>query len=187
MKELYFVTGNRIKLKEANLVLKKQGIKLKMKNLDIHEPDLESIEKVAHHKAKEAFRKLKKPLVTEDTGIFFIAYDNFPGLFAKRVFLALGLEGLLLMVKGKSRKAHFGAAVGYADAKGKIRIFSGRLNGSLTTKVRRPKAKVLAYDKIFVPKGKRKTIVEMPLSEKNEISHRAKAFEKFAGWLNSHS
>jgi XTP/dITP diphosphohydrolase len=39
------------------------------------------------------------------------------------------------------------------------------------------------YDPVFVPEGKTMTFAEMDLSEKNTISHRARAFEKLRLFL----
>jgi XTP/dITP diphosphohydrolase len=183
MKEIIFVSGNDIKLKEGNLVLAKYGIRMRKKNLNIHEPDLPSIEDVAEHKAREAWKIFHKPLVVEDTGIYFTVYNNFPGGYAKRIYQSLGLEGLLKLLAGKKRDAYFKAVVGYADSRGKIRLFTGELHGKIGKKIMHPEAQVLAYDKIFIPNGEKRTIVEMPLAEKNAISHRGKAFEKFGAWF----
>ena len=42
------------------------------------------------------------------------------------------------------------------------------------------------YDPVFVPEGSDRTFAEMPLSEKNLISHRARAFEKLRKFLLSY-
>ena len=47
--------------------------------------------------------------------------------------------------------------------------------------------KGFGYDPIFVPKGYDVTFAEMDLTEKNSISHRARAFEKLKEFLINHS
>ena len=54
------------------------------KKLHIIEPDYDSLEEVAQAKAEQAFEQLKKPVIVEDTGVFFEAYSNFSGQIAKR-------------------------------------------------------------------------------------------------------
>ena len=39
------------------------------------------------------------------------------------------------------------------------------------------------YDPIFIPDGKTMTFAEMELTEKNTVSHRARAFEKLKEFL----
>jgi XTP/dITP diphosphohydrolase len=41
------------------------------------------------------------------------------------------------------------------------------------------------YDPVFCPAGDTRTFAEMPLDEKNKISHRARAFQAFCRWLRS--
>ena len=40
------------------------------------------------------------------------------------------------------------------------------------------------YDPIFIPEGETRTFAEMTLEEKNQQSHRARAFEKMVSFLN---
>jgi XTP/dITP diphosphohydrolase len=40
------------------------------------------------------------------------------------------------------------------------------------------------YDPVFIPEGETRTFAEMPLGEKNKISHRARAFEKLRLFLD---
>ena len=39
------------------------------------------------------------------------------------------------------------------------------------------------YDPVFIPEGKNRTFAEMDLSEKNSLSHRARALEKLSLFL----
>ena len=40
------------------------------------------------------------------------------------------------------------------------------------------------YDPVFIPDGETRTFAEMTLSDKNKISHRARAFEKLKSFLD---
>ena len=47
----------------------------------------------------------------------------------------------------------------------------------------KPTADRMPYEKIFIPNGFKKAVVEMTQAEKNAISHRAKATKKLGEWL----
>ncbi len=191
MRELIFVSTNKHKHEEISKVLKEFDIKLKRKALDIKEPDLGSIQKVAEEKAKQAYSQLKKPLIVEDTGVFFDAYNEFPGLMAKRVYLGIGLKGLLKLLEGKKRTGYFGVALTYIWGKNKFKTFTGKLHGRFEKKIRNPQKNVLAYEKLFipkdvpksVPKGRKQTLSYFSREDKNLFSHRAIATRKFVKWF----
>lgn len=182
-KKLYFVTTNEHKVREIAVVLAGFGVKLLQKKIELLEPGLETVEEVALAKAEHAFRLLRRPLIVEDTGIFFDAYRNFPGVFSKRVWLGIGFDGLMRLLRGKNRGAKFKVAIAYIDKPGKPKLFVGTLHGKILKKVKKISAQRLPYEKIFVPDGHKKTIVEMTLPEKNHISHRGKAARKLGKWL----
>ena len=53
---------------------------------DISQEESDKIEKVVLEKARTAFKKLKKPLIVDDTAIYFEEYKNFPGTYTNSVF-----------------------------------------------------------------------------------------------------
>lgn len=144
-----------------------------------------TIEEIAKNKARQAFNKIKKPLIVDDTGIFFSAYNNFPGLIAKRLYIAIGFSGLLKLLKKKSRKAYFKAVICYYDGR-KMKLFDGKLHGNIVKKIHpdRFKRKKFPYDQIFFASGSRKPVSSMTLKDKIKTSHRAKAVRKFARWYS---
>ncbi len=181
--ELFLVSGNRHKFGEISGILKKHGISLNWKKMSmLEEPEL-SLEETARAKAGQAFRALGKPLISEDTGVFFEAFNNFPGSQAKRVWEEIGFEGLLKKIEGKSRRARFETLICFTRDGREFRVFRGVLRGTIDTKVNNPEKDVLPYEKIFIPDGMECTVSALPRSEKNRFSHRAKAAEKLAEWL----
>ncbi len=183
--ELYFVTENKHKFSEMKEMLAACGIKLKQKKMKLQEPDLASQEEVALTKAKQAFAELKRPLIVEDTGVYFNAYRNFPGHLAKRIYESIGFDGLIALIKAaKNKRAYFKTVICYVGKKGKYKIFSGEMRGRLIERVVLPKKDRLPYEKIFVPEGFKKAVVQLSIREKNKISHRAKATTKLGKWLS---
>lgn len=83
--KLIFVTGNSTKYTFAQHKLDPFQIELVQRNLDLEEIQSDSIEKVAQHKAVQAYNELKKPLIVSDHGWFIPALNGFPGAYMKYV------------------------------------------------------------------------------------------------------
>lgn len=182
---LYFVSTNKHKFYEIRRVLARHGIKLLWLNLELVEPQSESLEDIAIAKAEHAYKKVMAPLIVEDTGVFFEGFTNFPGTQAKRVYERIGFEGLLKLAAKKSGRAYFKTAICYKDEK-RCKIFSGTLRGRIARRVYCANKDVMPYEKIFIPYGKKRPLCMISRKEKSSFSHRAIASEKLARWLKSH-
>jgi len=64
-----------------------------------------------------------------------------------------------------------------------VKVFEGRLQGRISDIARGENG--FGYDPIFYLNHYRKTVAQLPLSRKNKISHRAKAFRKLQRYLKS--
>ncbi len=78
----------------------------------------------------------------------------------------------------ENRKAYFMAVVAYWDGD-EVHTFTGRVDGEISERIRGSGG--FGYDPIFLF-GER-TFAEMSIEEKNRVSHRRKAFEKFFEWV----
>ncbi|MBI4210318.1 MAG: non-canonical purine NTP pyrophosphatase [Candidatus Diapherotrites archaeon] len=181
--KLLIATTNRHKVHEISHILAEYGVEVSQLDIEAQEPDLGSLEKIAEHKARQAYSNARRPLIAEDTGIYFDAYDDFPGVFAKRVFLGIGFRGLLALIRAAdSKAARFRTAICYYDGRA-AKVFSGELKGRLLEHLVSEEKDRLPYEKLFVPDGHSKALVELPHGEKNRISHRAQAARKLGEWL----
>jgi XTP/dITP diphosphohydrolase len=61
-------------------------------------------------------------------------------------------------------------------------VMEGVVDGVITNEIMGEKG--FGYDSVFIPCGSTKTFAEMELSEKNMISHRARALKKLSAKLN---
>jgi XTP/dITP diphosphohydrolase len=77
--------------------------------------------------------------------------------------------------------AWFTSALAVAWPSGPAVVVEGRVDGTLTFPPRGGKG--FGYDPIFVPKGHQRTFGEMDESEKDTLSHRARAFAKLKAAL----
>ena len=101
------------------------------------------------------------------------------------MFNGIGYEGIMRLLKGKSRKAYFRTAVGYCEPGKKPVVFDGVMKGEITEEVFDKEKDVLPYMRIFVAEGYDKVISRVPAEEKNRISHRGKAFRKLGEYLKN--
>ncbi|RLJ00416.1 MAG: non-canonical purine NTP pyrophosphatase [Candidatus Aenigmatarchaeota archaeon] len=182
--EVIVVSGNRNKFEEIRLVLREYRIKCVHRNLELVERG-RCLEEIAKNKATEAWKIIKKPLIVDDTGIFFVACRNFPGVHARRVYEEIGLAGLLDKLKGKGRDAYFKTVLVFTDGN-IVRSFEGELKGVIADKAAKISRKHFPYEAIFIPAGYKKPLSALSLKEKIAISHRAIAVRKFAQFYKTY-
>jgi len=185
MQHILFATSNAEKFREVSACLSPFAISLERAELDVDEIKSLDIVKTAREKAQDSFALLKRPLVVEDTGIFFNAFNSFPGTYSKFCIETIGVRDTVGLLKGKKdTSASFVTVACYTDGK-TTECFEGRVDGQVVLSPRgNPPAK-LPYDSYFVPIGSTRTYAEMALEEKNGFSHRSRAFEKFAQWFKA--
>src|SRR3972149_1427183 len=92
MKKIYIATTNKGKVEEISEMLK---IPLEFAKLELDEIQSMDLEYVARKKAEEAFKILKKPVIVDDVGVYFKAWNKFPGPFVKYIHILLGNKKLL--------------------------------------------------------------------------------------------
>ena len=173
--DLYFVSSNSHKYKEAKTILGSFGIKLGFFKLTLEEIQSISLKEIAEKKAKNAFSQCKKPVIIEDDGLFIDSLNGFPGPYSSYVFKTIGNKGILKLLSSK-RNAKFVSIITYCDKK-TLKTFDAKLDGTIP---KSQKGKGWGYDPIFIPKNSRKTFAE--INYKNELSHRFKALKKFSNW-----
>ena len=176
MKKPVFLTGNKNKLAEARAIL---TFKFDNKNIELDE--IQSIDgrKVIGHKLDEAYSKLKRPVFVDDSALHIDSMNGFPGALYKFLDKHVGLEGICKMV-GKKRNAQAVTHIGYFDGKTK-KFFEGKIEGTISKTPRGGSG--FGFDYIFIPKGSKKAYSQIPIEEKNKISMRVKALNKFAKYL----
>lgn len=148
---------------------------------EIQEIDLEAI---AIHKCKQAAQKVDKgnAVFVEDTALRFDAFNGLPGAYIKWFLKSLGLEKIVKMLEPYENKgAQAVTTIAYADENGEFHTFQGITEGIIVDS-RGPTD--FGWDSIFQPlESGGKTYAEMNKTNKNLISHRGRAFEKFKSHL----
>ncbi len=179
-----FITGNKAKASDVQKIM---DFPIKIVDIDLEEIQELDLEKVATHKVLEAYNKINSPVFVDDVGLYIDAWNNFPGPLIKWMLKA-GKEKsarlLLKMLAGeKQRSATAKLAIAYHDGKD-IHCFFGEVRGTISDTLRAGNNFGYGWDSVFIPNGFDKTYGEMTFEEKNAVSHRRKAFDKFKQFLN---
>ena len=178
-KNLKFVTGNTHKLREAQEIL---GIDLEQQALDhLHEIQTADVRQLVEHKAEQAWQELRCPVMVEDSGLIFIAWNGLPGALVKWFENSVGCEGMLKMLEPfENRQAEAVCLAAVYDGEALV-VGEGRVTGFIAREIRGRQG--FGWDVIFIPEGDSRTYAEMSSEEKNSMSHRRQAFESLKSQL----
>jgi non-canonical purine NTP pyrophosphatase (RdgB/HAM1 family) len=166
-----FVTGNRAKLEEARRIVGSH-----LPAVEVELPEIQSLDlgTVLRAKADEAWRRLARPLVVEETALELAALGGFPGPLVRWMLAAVGAEGI----------ASVGLALGdprvvarcrllYRDGEREVEA-EGETAGNLTLPARGTGG--FGWDAVFVPEGETATYAELPARVKDAIGHRGRSW-----------
>ncbi|KAF8165861.1 inosine triphosphate pyrophosphatase-like protein [Crassisporium funariophilum] len=184
-KTLVFVTGNANKLKEVKYILSQGGASIEIESQSLDIPEIQgTTQEVAMDKCRRAAELIGGPCITEDTALCYVALNGLPGPYIKYFMASIGHEGLNnLLVGFPTKAAEAVCTFAYSAGPGTEPIvFEGRTDGTIVP-ARGPK--VFGWDAVFEPLGTGLTYAEMPVDQKNKLSHRYKALEKLQAYLQS--
>jgi XTP/dITP diphosphohydrolase len=137
----------------------------------------------AELKARAAAQASGLPALADDSGLVVPALDGAPGIYSARWAgpskdFRIAMGRVHQELGQKDRRAHFVAVLALAWPDAEIATFRGEVHGHLTWPPRGERG--FGYDPIFIPEGHAETFGEIDPDLKHRISHRARAFEKFA-------
>ena len=114
VRSLRYVAEKNISFNQnPDVIFKDYDINLEHIDLGYCEPQ-GTLEEVAISGAKYASRKLNKPVIVEDAGLFIKALKGFPGTYSSYVQETLGNQGILKLLDGvNDRYAEFRSVIGY--------------------------------------------------------------------------
>jgi non-canonical purine NTP pyrophosphatase (RdgB/HAM1 family) len=169
-----FVTGRAEKAREAERL----GFRFERVDLDLAEPQALDPADIVESKARDAYAKLARPVLVEDSGLAIRAWKGFPGALVKWLEKSAGLEAMTRMLdRFPDRSATATCAVAYFDGR---RVVQGRgeVHGAIADAPRGEGG--FGWDALFVPDGSDRTFAEMSGEEKDRVSHRRRAWEALA-------
>jgi XTP/dITP diphosphohydrolase len=186
---LVFASNNEYKIREIKSLLGISFKLLSLSDINISEdiPEEEPlIEGNALSKARFVYNASGLDVFADDTGLEISALNGMPGVHSARFAgenkdSSANIEKVLSMLGDvNNREARFRTVIALILDK-KEYLFEGIVTGTILREKRGTMG--FGYDSIFVPDGKICTFAEMELTEKNTVSHRARAFEKLREFL----
>lgn len=184
MKKLIFATGNKGKLKEVKKIFSETDYEIiSLYDLgDVPEiiEDGDTYEANALIKAKAIYEIYKMHVIADDSGLSVEQLNGEPGVYSARYAgenctYDDNNKKILEVLKPypSPHKAKFVCSAVHYDGANITRAF-GELHGQITSEFKGEHG--FGYDPIFVPDGSSRTLAQYSSEEKNEISHRAIAF-----------
>ena len=192
MNQLVFASSNIHKTAEVSALLLPHYKVLNLIDIrcltDIPETG-DSFAENATLKSTYVTENFKLDCFADDSGLEVEALNNEPGIFSARYSGSRGdelnLNYLLAKMEGISnRKARFKTVISLLLG-GENHIFEGVINGELRSQPIGTTG--FGYDPIFQPDGYAETFAQMPMAQKNKISHRAIALQKLISFLKARS
>ncbi len=186
--ELVLATGNRDKQREMKAFLWDLGVTIRtldeFPGAPVVVEDGETCRANAGKKAKEIARFTGLLTLADDTGLEVDALGGRPGVFAARyagpqATYADNCRKLLDELEGvpsDQRGARFLTVVAIADPSSSVECVEGVLQGRITDHCSGGHG--FGYDPVFMVPELGKTLAELTLDQKNQISHRGQALAK---------
>jgi XTP/dITP diphosphohydrolase len=188
--ELVFATNNKHKIQEIQHFLDNHFHLVSLDDIGCREElpeEQDTLEGNAAQKAWYLYNKFGKNCFADDTGLEIDALDGEPGVYSARYAGEKksaddNIEKVLhKLSKINNRKARFRTVISLV-LNGIEYHFEGIVDGQILEGRRGGEG--FGYDPIFKPDESEFSFAEMPLSEKNKISHRARAMTKLVEFLN---
>ncbi len=194
MMELVVATGNAGKLKEIRRLLESYDVKVLGLDQFPDAPDVvedgETFSANAAKKAETIARLTGLPCLADDSGLTVSALDGRPGVHSARFSgenandqsnnLKL-LEEMASIPEGQ-RQAAFFCVMALSLPDQPTRFFEGRVEGTILHEPQGDGG--FGYDPLFWLPDFNCTMAEMPLDEKNRISHRGQALRQVVEFLS---
>ncbi|MRR19063.1 non-canonical purine NTP diphosphatase [bacterium] len=187
--ELLFATNNKHKIREISELLDDSFKILGLSDVNITEDipeDAETLAENALFKAKFVHDRTGMNVFADDTGLEVDALGGAPGVYSAR-YAGEGrsfddnINKLLMELRdAENRHARFRTVIALI-LDGSEYFFEGTVEGEIISERRGNGG--FGYDPVFLAEGYDRTFAEIPLSEKNKISHRAKAMRKLLEFL----
>ena len=170
--KLKVITSNPGKVAEYQRSFDHLGIEMEHLRLPYDEVQTSDLAEVVDKGMDEVISKGVRNFIVDDSGLFVDALKGFPGVWSAYAQKTIGNKGILKLMEGvEDRGAEFRCCIG-CDIEGQRIIVTGISRGTITESETGDGG--FGFDPIFTHDGVR-TFAEIPVDEKNEVSHRGNA------------
>lgn len=188
MNEIIVATKNRGKARDFIGMFEPLGLTVKTLNDYEEIEDVEetgtTFEENAVIKAETVAKRLGRIVIADDSGLIVDALNGEPGIYSARYAGEqkddeANIDKVLQKLKGvpdNERTARYYCALALAFPDGRTTTVNGTCEGVILHERRGNNG--FGYDPIFYMSEMDKTMAEITLEEKNQISHRAEAMRK---------
>jgi XTP/dITP diphosphohydrolase len=189
--KLVFASHNQNKVNEIKSLLPETFEILSLTEIGFNEEIEETgltLDENSKIKAQTVFEKTGYFCFADDTGLEIEALNYEPGVFSARYAGnqkndSDNIEKVLLNLQGMTnRNARFRTVITLLIGQEEY-SFEGRVDGKIIMEKRGEFG--FGYDPIFIPENESITFAEMSMEEKNQFSHRARAFLKMIEFLKN--
>lgn len=185
IEKIIFATGNEGKMREVRMILGDLGIQvISMKEAGVTAEADENgttFEENAIIKAKEIMEKTGEIVLADDSGLEVDALGGEPGIYSARYMgydtsYHIKNNSLIERLEGKTgeeRSARFVCAIAACFPDGRVLTTRGTMEGQIGYEEKGENG--FGYDPVFYLPEYQCYSAELPLEEKNKLSHRGKA------------
>ena len=185
IEKIIFATGNEGKMREVRMILGDLGIQvISMKEAGVTAEADENgttFEENAIIKAKEIMEKTGEIVLADDSGLEVDALGGEPGIYSARYMgydtsYHIKNNSLIERLEGKTgeeRSARFVCAITACFPDGRVLTTRGTMEGQIGYEEKGENG--FGYDPVFYLPEYQCYSAELPLEEKNKLSHRGKA------------
>jgi non-canonical purine NTP pyrophosphatase (RdgB/HAM1 family) len=177
-----FVTGNQHKADKTAQLL---GRELLHQKIDLDELQTVDLSELAEHKVRQAYETLKTPVIVDDYGLGFDAFDGLPGPFIK-FFISIddGLEKLCRMIDHfDNRRAKTVCVIAFFDGT-TLKVFERTMHGVIAEHPIGTNG--IHTDQIFIPDGYGMTRAQLDDATYDEVYMKVRPLEELKRFLDGY-
>ncbi len=179
MQTITFITGNQ---RKADYLARYLWFPIEHKKMDLDEIQSLNLREIVEHKVKQAYDKIKIPILVEDVSLEFTALGRLPGPFIRFFVEEMSMEQICSLLDGKERFAIARCMFGYYDGI-HLEVFEWEMKGTIAKKPAGNGG--YGFDQIFIPEWYTVTRAELGEEDDRKTYLQIKPFEKVREFLIS--